>query len=146
MTNDQEEHRGANISSRFAKIFVRFHVRTLFHLPAGYETRLYHKRITGHPVCTIPPLIKSEMSVYKLCSSALHRPDRLRPTFDLRGRDAGRGWENKKRRTRKRKRVVTLVAYIRTQLSPSLSPPLSLRLTAAHADTRQRLRRDVNGS
>lgn len=108
-----------------------------------------------------PPLIKSEMNVYKLCLSALHRPDHLRPAFDLSEEATERERENKKKQmmkktaklrcARKRKRVVTLVAYIRTQLSLSFSLSLSLHfylyallcLTRRHS---ARSCRDVNGS
>lgn len=89
--------------------------------------------------------------------SALHRPDHLRPAFDLSEEATERERENKKRQmmkktARKRKRVVTLVAYIRTQLSPSFSLSLSLSfslplsllcLTRRHY---ARSCRDVNGS
>ncbi|EFN63751.1 hypothetical protein EAG_12057 [Camponotus floridanus] len=56
-----------------------------------------------------PALIKSEMNVY----NGLHRPDHLRPAFDLSEEATERERENKKRQmmkktARKRKRVVTL--------------------------------------
>lgn len=103
----------------------------------------------------IPSLIKSDINVYKLCLTALHRPDRLRLAFDLRGGDGRREGEQEEADEEEGETAVeeeegrdsgSLHPNAALSLSLFLPQFLSLRLIAAHTDTSLGYVETFNGS